>query len=150
MIKSSTVFVTPLTLQSLPRNPVYTDATMETDPNKTNHIELAKKTNLFLVVPISANTIGKLARGIVDDLSLIAVLTLHPGTPKVITPTTNMYMYRNPIIQRGIGILKEIDYQEIIPRETLSACGDCNHDTLATVKDILQTVVKILASGNKK
>ena len=57
-------------------------------------------------------------------------------------------MYQNPIVQRNIGILKEVGYQEIIPREALLACGDYGR-ALATVEDILQTVMKILASDNK-
>ena len=150
MTKSSTAFITPLTLQSLSKNPVHTDVMMEIDPSKINHIELAKKADLFLVAPASANTIGKLAHGIADDLLSTVALALYPETPKIIAPAMNTYMYQNPIVQRNIGILKEVGYQEIIPREALLACGDYGRGALATVEDILQTVIKILASDNKE
>ena len=140
MTKSSTAFITPLTLQSLSKNPVHTDVMMEIDPSKINHIELAKKADLFLVAPASANTIGKLAHGIADDLLSTVALALYPETPKIIAPAMNTYMYQNPIV----------GYQEIIPREALLACGDYGRGALATVEDILQTVMKILASDNKE
>ena len=62
----------------------------------------------------------------------------------------NTYMYQTPIVQRNLGILNEVGYQAIIPPEALLACGDYGRGALATVEDIIQTVMKILASDNKE
>lgn len=149
MTKSSTAFITPLTLQSLSKNPVHTDVMEEIAPNQINHIELAKKADLFLVAPASANIIGKLAHGIADDMLSTVALALKEEVPKVIAPAMNTYMYQNPIVQRNLTILKEVGYQEIMPREALLACGDYGRGALATVDEVVQTVMTILSEETR-
>ena len=68
MTKNATKFITPLTLQSLSKRPVHIDVMAENQPDQINHIDLAKQASLFLVAPATANTIGKLANGIADDM----------------------------------------------------------------------------------
>ncbi len=105
-----------------------------------NHIALAKAADLFLVAPASANTVGKLANGIADDLLSTVALALLPETPKIIAPAMNTYMYQNPIVQRNLTTLKEVGYQEIEPREALLACGDYGRGALADITDIIHAV----------
>ena len=76
-------------------------------------------------------------------------LALYPETPKIIAPAMNTYMYQTHCPTK-YWHFKEVGYQEIIPREALLACGDYGRGALATVEDILQTVMKILASDNKE
>jgi phosphopantothenoylcysteine decarboxylase len=112
----------------------------EPDAALINHIALAKEADLFLVAPASANTIGKLANGIADDLLSTVALALLPDTPKILAPAMNTYMYQNPIVQRNIATLKDVGYHEIEPREALLACGDYGRGALANVSDIVHLV----------
>ncbi|MGF2943038.1 phosphopantothenoylcysteine decarboxylase [Enterococcus xiangfangensis] len=140
MTKSSTEFITPLTIQSLSHRRVHLDVMAEPDPALINHITLAKNADLFLVAPASANTIGKLANGIADDLLSTVALALLPDTPRIIAPAMNTYMYQNPIVQQNLATLKDVGYQEIVPREALLACGDYGRGALANVSDIVHVV----------
>lgn len=144
MTKSSQSFITPLTLQSLAKRPVHTDVMEEILPNKINHIELAKQADLFVVAPASANSIGKLAHGIADDLLSTVALALPKDTPKLVAPAMNTNMYLNPILQKNLAILKEVGYKEITPRESLLACGDFGSGALATVETIVTEITEIL------
>lgn len=146
MTKNSTKFITPLTLQSLSKNPVYVDVMEERSPEKINHIELAKQTDLFLIAPASANIIAKLANGIADDMLSTVALAIYPEIPKMIAPAMNTYMYQNPITRRNIATLNEVGYQEITPREALLACGDFGRGALATLDDILASIEPLLTN----
>lgn len=144
MTSNSTKFITPLTLQSLSKNPVHTDVMEEISADKINHIELAKKADLFLVAPASANILAKLAHGIADDMLSTVALALETDVPKFIAPAMNTHMYQNPITQRNIQLLKEVGYNEIEPREALLACGDFGRGALATVEDIIEAIAKTI------
>lgn len=143
MTAHSQSFITPLTLQSLSKRPVHTDVMAEMDPNRIQHIDLAKKTDLFLVAPASANVIGKLANGIADDMLSTFALAVH-GIPMLIAPAMNTYMYTNPIVQDNLKKLTNYGYHIIEPRESLLACGDFGIGALATVDDIVQQVKDLL------
>ncbi|WP_265455297.1 phosphopantothenoylcysteine decarboxylase [Enterococcus sp. HY326] len=146
MTKSAQEFITPLTIQSLSHRRVHTDVMVEPDPALINHIELAKRADLFLIAPASANIIGKLANGIADDLLSTTALAIKSEVPKLIAPAMNTYMYQNPAMQRNLTILKTDGYQEIDPREALLACGDFGRGALATTKDIVDQVLKNLGT----
>lgn len=144
MTTNSTKFITPLTLQSLSKNPVHLDIMEEIRPDQITHIELAKKADLFLVAPASANSLAKLANGLADDMLSTVALALKEEVPKVIAPAMNTYMYQNPITQRNLTTLKEVGYHEIVPREALLACGDFGYGALATIEEIVTKVNEIL------
>lgn len=144
MTTNSTKFITPLTLQSLSKNPVHTNVMEEIAPDKINHIDLAKKADLFLVAPASANILAKLANGIADDMLSTVALALKEDVPKFIAPAMNTYMYQNPITQRNLKTLKDVGYQEIDPREALLACGDFGRGALATVDEVVTVISKAL------
>lgn len=144
MTANSTKFITPLTLQALSKQPVHTEVMEEIYPEQINHIELAKKADLFLVAPASANIISKLANGIADDMLSTVAMALKEEIPKIIAPAMNTYMYQNPILQRNLNTLKEVGYQEIEPREALLACGDFGRGALADIDEIAAYVNQIL------
>lgn len=144
MTKAATDFITPLTLQVLSKNPVHLDVMKEDDPKSVNHIELAKKADLFVLAPASANTLAKLAHGMADNIVTATALALPAETPKLIAPAMNTKMYDNPLTQRNISILKEVGYQEIEPRSSLLACGDVGRGALAEQDVILERIIKSL------
>ena len=147
MTASSQAFITPLTLQSLSKRPIHTDVMEEIAADKINHIELAKQADLFLVAPASANTIGKLANGLGDDLLSTVALALPASTKKMLAPAMNTNMYEHVLVQRNLKTLKEIGYQEIAPRESLLACGDYGAGALATVETIVKQVVETIEAN---
>lgn len=144
MTKAATDFITPLTLQVLSKNAVHLDVMKEDDPKSVNHIELAKKADLFVLAPASANTLAKLAHGMADNIVTATALALPAETPKLIAPAMNTKMYDNPLTQRNISILKEVGYQEIEPRSSLLACGDVGRGALAEQNVILERIIKSL------
>lgn len=148
MSKSSTHFITPLTLQSLSKRAVHTGVMQESNPQVINHIELAKQADLFLIAPATANIIGKLANGIADDLLSTVAMALPVGTPKLIAPAMNTNMYQNPITQRNLETLRSVGYQEIEPRESLLACGDFGKGALADIQTIIEQVMLTLNERN--
>lgn len=140
MTKAATAFITPLTMQALTKNPVYTDVLQEEDPSSIKHIDLAKETDLFLVAPLSASTLAKLANGFADNMMTTVALAIPAGVPKLIAPAMNTNMYLNPATQDNLEKLARYGYTEIAPREALLACGDFGTGALATTDIILEKV----------
>ncbi|MCH4169233.1 MAG: phosphopantothenoylcysteine decarboxylase [Streptococcaceae bacterium] len=144
MSEAATHFITPLTLEVLSNHHVTIDVMTEKIPGKVNHIELAKKADLFLVAPASANTIAKLAFGFADNSITSIALALGGDVKKIIAPAMNTKMYENPITQENISRLKSFGYTEIEPRTALLACGDLGKGALAEVDEIIESVKGIL------
>ena len=147
MTKSATEFVTPLTFQSLSQNYVVSDMFEEPKTWDVEHISLAKKADVFLIAPATANVIGKVANGIADDMLTTTVMAT---TGKVlIAPAMNTNMYRNPILQRNISILKELGYNFVDPDSGRLACGDIGEGKLASPEKIVDAVVDLFNEGKK-
>ncbi|EPR12581.1 bifunctional phosphopantothenoylcysteine decarboxylase/phosphopantothenate--cysteine ligase CoaBC [Ruminiclostridium papyrosolvens] len=139
MTKSAMEFITPLTFQSLTKNKVYWNMFEEITPKEIKHISLAKKADLCLIAPASANLIGKIASGIADDMLTTVVMAMNK-VPVYICPAMNTNMYNNPIVQRNIRTLSELGYRFIDPKEAVLACGDLGKGALADVETIVNTV----------
>lgn len=147
MTKSATEFVTPLTFQSLSQNYVVNDMFEEPKTWDVEHISLAKKADVFLIAPATANVIGKIANGICDDMLTTTVMAT---TGKVlIAPAMNTNMYKNPILQRNINTLKELGYNFVNPESGRLACGDVGEGKLASPEVIVNAVVDLLNDNNK-
>ena len=146
MTESAQSFITPLTLQALSKNPVHSDVMEEKLAERINHIDLAKKTDLFIVAPASANTIAKLAHGMADNMLTATALALPSTTPKLIAPAMNTKMYENPLTRKNLEtkknlkILQEVGYQEILPKSGLLACGDTGRGALADISVIIESI----------
>jgi phosphopantothenoylcysteine decarboxylase / phosphopantothenate---cysteine ligase len=119
--ESAAKFVSPLTFQALSRNDVYTDTFDEKNPNVIAHIDLADWADLILVAPATANTIGKLANGIADNM--ITTTLLAATAPVWIAPAMNVHMYDHPAVKKNISILASYGYRFIEPSEGYLACG---------------------------
>lgn len=139
MTAGSCEFITPLTFQSLTKNKVYTDMFEEITPSEIKHISLAKKADLCLIAPATANIIGKLAGGIANDMLSTVVMAMS-NVPVYICPAMNTNMYNNPIVQRNMNILAQYGYHFIDPKESLLACGDLGKGALADVDTIIAAV----------
>ena len=147
MTKSATEFVTPLTFQSLSQNYVVSDMFEEPKTWDVEHISLAKKADVFLIAPATANVIGKVANRIADDMLTTTVMAT---TGKVlIAPAMNTNMYRNPILQRNISILKELGYNFVDPDSGRLACGDIGEGKLASPEKIVDAVVDLFNEDKK-
>ena len=140
MTPAARKFITPLTLQVLSKNPVVLDVMVEEDPQRIEHIDIGKETDLFLVAPASANTIAKLAMGLADNMVTSTALALPQTTKKLLAPAMNTKMLEHPATQRNLKLLQDYGYQIIQPREALLACGDKGSGALASVETIVETV----------
>ncbi|QFT88816.1 Coenzyme A biosynthesis bifunctional protein CoaBC [Bacillus sp. THAF10] len=121
MTESACKFVTPLSFQALSRNEVFTDTFAEKDPSVISHIDLADWADLNLVAPATANTIGKLANGIADDM--VTTTLLATTAPVWIAPAMNVHMYDHPAVKDNMTRLASFGYHFIEPGEGFLACG---------------------------
>ena len=144
MTKSATEFVTPLSFQSLSQNMVITDMFAEPKAWEIQHISLAKKADLMLIVPATANIIGKVANGIADDM--LSTTIMATKAPVVFCPAMNTNMYENPIVQRNINLLKELSYEFIEPASGRLACGDEGKGKLQDTEIIAEETLRRLHS----
>lgn len=145
MTKSATEFVAPLSFQSLSQNYVVCDMFEDPKTWDVEHISLAKKADVFLIAPATANVIGKIANGIADDMLTTTVMATKGKV--LIAPAMNTNMYENPIVQRNISILKELGYNFVEPESGRLACGDTGKGKLATPETIVNEVVNLLTQN---
>ena len=143
MTKSATEFVTPLSFQSLSQNYVVCDMFEDPKTWDVEHISLAKRADVFLIAPATANVIGKIANGIADDMLTTTVMATKAKV--LIAPAMNTNMYENPILQRNINTLKELGYNFVEPESGRLACGDTGKGKLASPETIVDEVVKLLS-----
>ncbi len=139
MTKSAMEFVTPLTFQTLSRNEVYFDTFDEKNPQVIAHIDLADWADLVLVAPATANTIGKLANGIADNM-LTTTLMATKATVWI-APAMNVHMYEHPAVQENIQTLYQFGYRFIEPSEGFLACGYVGKGRLEEPEKIVELLV---------
>ncbi len=144
MTESATKFVTPLPFQSLSQNMVVTDMFAEPKAYEIQHISLAKRADVFLVAPATANIIGKVANGIADDMLSTTIMATRAKV--IFAPAMNTKMYENPIVQENINKLKKLGYEFIEPASGVLACGDEGKGKLADVNTIIDSVLNALES----
>jgi phosphopantothenoylcysteine decarboxylase/phosphopantothenoylcysteine decarboxylase/phosphopantothenate--cysteine ligase len=136
-------FVTPLTFQTLSKNPVVTSVFDGTNGWKPGHIDLADHANLLLVAPATANMIAELAHGLAGNpISEIALATL---APVLIAPAMNGKMWQHAATQHNVTLLKSRGVEFIGPEEGLLACGYEGIGRLWSVDDIVERAAQILA-----
>ena len=140
--KDADKFITPLTLQTLSCNKAYQnmfDAHSDWDPK---HISLAKRADLLLVAPATADIISKVAAGICDDLLSCTIASTK--APVVFAPAMNDQMYNNKIIQGNITKLKSLGYKFVGPIKGSLACGETGIGHIASVADIVKKAKSLL------
>ena len=142
MTENACEFVKPLSFETITNNYVVTDTFARPHKWEVEHIALAKKTDLMLIAPATANVIGKIANGIADDMLTTTVMAVKG--PVVIAPAMNTAMYENPIVQENIAYLKSKGYLFIEPDSGWLACGDIGSGKLPTPDTIVSYVTKEL------
>ena len=142
MTKAATEFVNPISFQSLSQNIVIHDMFEEPKAWEIQHIVLAKKADLFVIVPATANVLGKVANGIADDMLTTTIMATK--APVIFAPAMNVNMYNNPIMQSNIQKLKEFGYDFISPVSGRLACGDIGEGKLAQTEDIFEIIMSNL------
>ena len=140
MTPSACEFITPLTLQTLTRNPVLCSLEDEKHSWKPGHIELADSADLLLIAPASANTLGLLANGLAPDPLTSIYLALPRHTKVLIAPAMNGKMWLHPATQRNLDTLKQDGCVCIEPATGDLACGYQGIGRLADLDDILSAV----------
>lgn len=142
MTKSAQEFVNPLAFQSISQNLVVTDMFSEPKAWEIQHISLAKKADLLVVLPATANIIGKVANGIADDI--LSTTIMAAKAPVIFAPAMNTNMYNNPIVKNNISKLKDFGYNFITPASGRLACGDVGEGKLAETKIISEIILSML------
>lgn len=142
MTDSAREFVSPITFQAISQNIVTTNMFEEPKAWEIQHISLAKKADLFLVAPATANIIGKIANGIADDMLSTTIMATKAKV--IFAPAMNTNMYTNPIVQQNIEKLKELGYQFIEPDSGRLACGDIGAGKLPKPEVIVEKVLSEL------
>ncbi|MGM9977586.1 MAG: bifunctional phosphopantothenoylcysteine decarboxylase/phosphopantothenate--cysteine ligase CoaBC [Clostridium sp.] len=142
MTKHAMEFVNPITFQAISQNIVTTDMFEEPKAWEIQHISLAKRADVFLVAPATANIIGKVANGIADDMLSTTIMATKAKV--IFAPAMNTNMYENPIVQENIKKLKNLGYEFIEPSSGRLACGDEGRGKLAPVQNIVDITMSNL------
>lgn len=138
-------FITPLTLQALTGNEVHTKLLDDEAERGMGHIELAKWADMVVIAPASANTIGRLAGGLADNL--VTTVALATTAPIVIVPAMNQAMYAHAIVQDNLAKLTRFGYTVLTPDSGEQACGDVGAGRLPEPDDLCERILTLLAKS---
>lgn len=144
MTKHAAEFITPLTFETLTNHRVSIDTFDRNFEYNVEHVALAKKADVFLVAPATANVIAKMAAGIADDMLTTTILAA--SCPKIIAPAMNTGMYDNPITQRNLQTLKDFGVEVIEPDSGWLACGDVGRGRMPNPAVLFEAVRDALTS----
>lgn len=142
MTANATQFVTPLTMETLSNNPVSVDMFATHDHRDVEHVSLAKKADLFVVAPATANVVGKYANGIADDM--LTTTLMATTAPVVICPAMNVNMYNSAAYRANVATLKKRGVYFVDAESGFLACGDVGQGRLAEPKEIVASCERIL------
>ena len=142
LTRAGAEIITPLALETMSANPVVVDMFHRENPWEVEHISLAKRADVFLVAPATANFLGKAAHGIADDMLTTTILATR--APVLVAPAMNVNMYENPVVQENIALLKKRGWHFIEPDAGLLACGDVGKGRLAEPEAIVAAAMELL------
>ncbi len=143
MTQNATKFITPMTFETLTNNKCIVDTFDRNFSFDVKHVSLAKRGDLFIVAPCTANVIGKLAHGICDDMLTTTMLATR--APKLIAPAMNTGMWENPILQDNLVKLKGYGYHVIDPIIGRLACGDTGTGKMNSEEVIVEHILTFMA-----
>ena len=143
MTQNATKFITPMTFETLTNNKCIVDTFDRNFSFDVKHVSLAKRGDLFVVAPCTANVIGKLAHGICDDMLTTTMLATR--APKLIAPAMNTGMWENPILQDNLVKLKGYGYHIIDPIIGRLACGDTGTGKMNSEEVIVEHILTFMA-----
>lgn len=142
MTKNACQFVSPLTFETLSNHPAVTDTFARPDTWEVEHIALAKRADVFVIAPATANILAKMAHGIADDMLSTTVLATR--APVLAAPAMNTGMWENPATQDNVKLLKSRGVRFIGPEGGFLACGDTGAGRMSEPKDIFDAVADAL------
>ncbi|MCD8196795.1 MAG: bifunctional phosphopantothenoylcysteine decarboxylase/phosphopantothenate--cysteine ligase CoaBC [Lachnospiraceae bacterium] len=143
MTKNAEQFITPVTFETLTGHKCLTDTFDRNFTFEVEHISVAKRADLVLVAPATANIIGKLAHGIADDMLTTTVLACR--CPLLLSPAMNTAMYENSVVQDNLVTLKRYGWQIIEPASGRLACGDSGAGKMPEPETLLSYIIRELA-----
>ena len=143
MTKNAVNFINPITFETLTGNKCLIDTFDRNFQFQVEHISLAKRADLLMVAPASANIIGKLANGIADDM--LTTTALACTCPKIIAPAMNSNMYLNPIVQNNRKRLQGYGFEIVEAASGHLACGDSGIGKLPEEKLLVEHIVRSIA-----
>lgn len=147
MTNSSKDFITPLTLATLSKNPVYSEYFDRESGEWHNHVELGMWADLMVVAPLSANTLGKMANGICDNLLLATYLSAK--CPVIVAPAMDLDMYQHPSTQENLKKLQSFGNEVIEARDGELASGLSGQGRMAEPEELIDIVKKKIANSLK-
>ena len=143
LTKNGSEFITPVTFETLTGTKCLTDTFDRNFPFEVEHIALAKKADLVLIAPATANIIAKLAVGLADDMLSTTVLACD--CPRLIAPAMNTRMYENPVTQDNLDKLRHYGWQVIEPATGHLACGDSGKGKFPPEPLLVEHVLRAIA-----
>ena len=143
MTKNATNFINPITFESLTGNKCLVDTFDRNFQFQVEHVSIAKKADVVMIAPASANVIGKIAHGIADDMLTTTVMACK--CPVYISPAMNTNKYENPIVQDNMKVLEKYGYHIITPASGYLACGDTGAGKMPEPETLLQYIVQEIA-----
>lgn len=148
LTRNGAEFITPVTFETLTKNPCLTDTFDRRDPSDIHHLTLGQTADLMLVAPASADILGKAAGGIADDLLTSTIVAAT--CPVLFAPAMNTHMYLNPIVQDNIRRLKAFGYAFIEPATGHLACNAEGVGKLPGEAVLVETIINMLRGEGKK
>ena len=143
MTKNATNFINPIAFETLTNHKCLVDTFDRNFEFHVEHVSLAKKADIFLVAPASANVIGKIANGIADDMLTTTIMACK--APKLISPAMNTNMYENLIVQDNLKKLEQYGYEIISPANGYLACGDTGAGKMPEPDVLLSYILRTIA-----
>ena len=143
MTKNATNFITPITFESLTGTKCLVDTFDRNFQFQVEHVSIAKKADVVMIAPASANVIGKLAHGIADDMLTTTIMACK--CKKFISPAMNTNMFENPILQDNLKTLEHYGYEVIQPASGYLACGDTGAGKMPEPETLLSYILREIA-----
>lgn len=140
MTENATNFINPITFETLTGNKCLVDTFDRNFQFQVEHVSIAKKADVVMIAPASANVIGKLANGLADDMLTTTVMACR--CQKILAPAMNTAMYENPVVQDNIRKLQNYGYEVITPASGYLACGDTGAGKMPEPETLLEYILK--------
>lgn len=140
MTENATNFINPITFETLTGNRCLVDTFDRNFQFQVEHVSIAKKADVVMIAPASANVIGKLANGLADDMLTTTVMACR--CQKILAPAMNTAMYENPVVQDNIRKLQTYGYEVITPASGYLACGDTGAGKMPEPETLLEYILK--------
>ena len=143
MTRNATNFINPITFETLTGNKCLVDTFDRNFQFQVEHVSIAKKADVVMIAPASANVIGKLAHGIADDMLTTTIMACR--CKKFISPAMNTNMFENPIVQDNLKTLEHYGYEVIQPAVGLLACKDVGAGKMPEPETLLEYILREVA-----